>query len=431
MEATINKNKVKQYTSYKSSGEDWIGNVPEHWEVVKLKRLFREKKKSINVDLPCGSISFGKVVYKDDEKIPEATKRSYQVLSKGEFLINPLNLNYDLISLRIGLSEIDVVVSSGYIILNSAVELNKSYYKWLLHRYDVEHMKTMGSGVRQTISFTHIADSLLIFPPLVEQNAIAEFLDKKTTLIDQAVSIKEKQIDLLKERKQILIQKVVTKGLNSNVKLKDIGLEWTGKIPEHWEVQKLKFVANVVLGKMLCNEDKGNYQLKPYLKSKNIQWLNVDITSVDEMWFSKKEMEEYRLQKGDLVLSEGGEVGKTCIWNNELEECYIQNSAHKVTFKNGNNQEYFLFQFFIAGKLGLFEKIVNRVSIGHLTKDKLINVKIIIPPIDEQIAIKNWINKLDTKIDECIALKEYEIGKLKEYKSTLINSAVTGKIKVY
>ena len=124
---------MKKYQSYKPSGVDWIGDIPVHWENRKFRFLFNEKKSVSNLSLNCGSISFGKVVYKDDEKVPEATKRSYQVLSKGDFLINPLNLNYDLISLRIALSDKDVVVSSGYIILNNNLKLNKEYYKWLLH----------------------------------------------------------------------------------------------------------------------------------------------------------------------------------------------------------------------------------------------------------------------------------------------------------
>src|SRR5690606_8601522 len=152
-----------------------------------------------------GSISFGKVVYKDDENIPESTKKSYQVLSKGEFLINPLNLNYDLISLRIALSDKDVVVSSGYIVINNVIALNKHYYKWLLHIFDIAYMKTLGSGVRQTLSFTHIANSKIVFPPLFEQQAIANFLDDKCSKIDAAVEIKQKQITLLKERRQIAI----------------------------------------------------------------------------------------------------------------------------------------------------------------------------------------------------------------------------------
>ncbi|TWU94414.1 restriction endonuclease subunit S, partial [Haemophilus influenzae] len=108
---------MRRYERYKDSGVDWLGEVPSHWELKRLKQLFVEKKHKQSLSLNCGAISFGKVIEKSDDKVTEATKRSYQEVLKGEFLINPLNLNYDLISLRIALSEIDVVVSAGYIVL--------------------------------------------------------------------------------------------------------------------------------------------------------------------------------------------------------------------------------------------------------------------------------------------------------------------------
>ena len=163
----------------------------------KFKRLFKEKKKVINASLSSGSISFGEVVYKDDDKITEATKQSYQALSEGEFLLNPLNMNYDLKSLRIGLSTINVVVSSGYIILQSKNGLDKSYYRWLLRIYDIVFMKTLGAGVRQTINFNDLADTHLVLPPLPEQTAIAAFLDDKTAKIDQTIAIRQKEIEQL------------------------------------------------------------------------------------------------------------------------------------------------------------------------------------------------------------------------------------------
>lgn len=192
----------------------------------------------------------------------------------------------------------------------------------------------------------------------------------------------------------------------------------------------MKYVADVVLGKMLCNEDKGGYCKKPYLKSKNIQWLKVDISEVDEMWFSEPELETYRLKKGDLVLSEGGEVGKTCIWNDELEECYIQNSAHKVTIRDGNLNNFFLYLFNTYGKKGGFDSIVNRVSIAHLTKDKLINVKCVVPPPSEQHQIVSYIESETATITTTIATIEKEIALVEEYKTALIAEAVTGKIDV-
>ncbi|EIC28552.1 MULTISPECIES: restriction endonuclease subunit S [Methylomicrobium] len=206
---------------------------------------------------------------------------------------------------------------------------------------------------------------------------------------------------------------------------KDSGVEWLGEIPAYWNIKRLKYEANVVLGKMLCTENKGNYQLKPYLKSKNIQWLNVDISSTDEMWFSPSEIELYRLMHGDLILSEGGEVGKTCIWNNELDECYIQNSAHKITFSKENNSRFFLYLFFITGKIGLFDSIVNRVSIAHLTKEKLTNIHFLFPPLFEQTAIAAFLDCKTAQIDQAVAIKEQQIALLKERKQILIQNAVT------
>jgi type I restriction enzyme S subunit len=194
----------------KNSGVEWIGEIPKHWEVIKFKHLFYEKKKTHDISLNCGSISFGKVVEKDDEKIPVSTKASYQVLNKGEFLINPLNLNYDLKSLRIGLSDLDVVVSSGYIIIKNREIMNKTYFNWLLHRYDIVFMKTLGAGVRQTLNYRDIGETLLVNPPIEEQEKIAEYIEAQTAKIDKAIELQQNYIAKLKEYKASLIDSVVT-----------------------------------------------------------------------------------------------------------------------------------------------------------------------------------------------------------------------------
>jgi len=117
-----------RYPSYKDSGESWVGEIPSHWETRKLKQLFCEKKHTSNLSLNCGAISFGKVVEKDDDSVPLSTKKSYQEVLSGEFLVNPLNLNYDLKSLRIALSDINVVVSAGYIVLKSYRDINRVFF---------------------------------------------------------------------------------------------------------------------------------------------------------------------------------------------------------------------------------------------------------------------------------------------------------------
>lgn len=195
---------------FKESGVEWIGKIPKHWEVIKFKHLFYEKKKTHNINLNCGSISFGKVVEKNDEKIPASTKASYQVLNKNEFLINPLNLNYDLKSLRIGLSGLDVVVSSGYIIVNNKQDMDKNYFNWLLHRYDISFMKTLGAGVRQTLNYNDIGETLLVNPPIEEQSKIAKHIETQITKIENAIELQQNYIAKLKEYKATLIDSVVT-----------------------------------------------------------------------------------------------------------------------------------------------------------------------------------------------------------------------------
>jgi type I restriction modification DNA specificity domain protein len=201
----LNKN-----AKFKNSGVEWLGKIPSHWEVVKFKHLFYEKRKIYDINLNCGSISFGKIVEKDDDRIPLSTKASYQVLNKGEFLINPLNLNYDLKSLRIGLSELDVVVSSGYIVIKNKVDINKKYFNWLLHIYDILFMKTLGAGVRQTLNFNDIGKTLLVLPPKDEQEKIVEYIENKISKIDKLLNLEQECIKSLKEYKASLIDSVVT-----------------------------------------------------------------------------------------------------------------------------------------------------------------------------------------------------------------------------
>jgi len=208
-------------------------------------------------------------------------------------------------------------------------------------------------------------------------------------------------------------------------KYKDSGIEWLGEIPEHWEVKRLKDLAKVVLGKMLQNNDSGSDSLKPYLRSLNVQWEKTNVSDVKEMWFSDYEMAQYRLREYDIVVSEGGEIGRAAIWKNELGECYIQNSVHKVTCLSPMNHHYLLYQFVHAGNKGHFDKIVNRVSIAHLTREKLVAVHFVKPPKKEQNEIADYLNKKLAKLDKLIKNKEDQIEKLKAAKEILISKATT------
>lgn len=237
---------MKGFSQYQKTDIGWFGDVPSHWSMNKFKYLLREKPKTQNIELPCGSLSFGNVVYKDSEKLTEEAKLAYQEVLTGEFLVNPLNLNYDLKSLRTALSEVDVIVSSGYIVLQSENVVDKQYLKWLLFVFDIHHMKTLGAGIRQTITFKDIGNCSIYLPSREEQDAIATFLNRETSRIDSLIAEKLAFVSLLKEKRQALISHVTTKGLNPNVKMKDSGIEWIGDVPEHWSLARIKHASSFI-----------------------------------------------------------------------------------------------------------------------------------------------------------------------------------------
>ncbi|TRW48063.1 restriction endonuclease subunit S [Aliidiomarina halalkaliphila] len=409
-----------KYESYSDSGEDWIGEIPYHWETVRLKHLFREKKHRPNMSLNCGAISFGEVVTKDDDKVLEATKASYQEVLSGEFLINPLNLNYDLISLRIALSKVDVVVSAGYIVIKEKEPIIKEYFKYLLHRYDVAYMKLLGSGVRQTISFNHIANSLLLSPPMEEQTLIAKFLDQKTAQIDEAITIKEQQIKLLQERKQIIIQKAVTQGLDPNVPMKDSGVDWIGEIPAHWEISLAKHVLRKLNRPRYKN---GNTVIcSNHGCSKLLGDVNQGLVSLTQ--------HDYQgVNKGDLLVHGMDAWHGAIAMSEHTGDC--TSVVHVCdTFQNKSYIAYFLKMLAIMNVYKVISNGVRGNTSDFRSWSKFGDIQIILPPLIEQNAVVELLDEQMQKTDRSIELLNQQIEKLKEYKTTLINSAVTGKIKI-
>jgi type I restriction enzyme S subunit len=421
----INIAEMPKYQTYKDSTEGWIGDVPEHWDIRKLKHLFYEKKHRPNMSLNSGAISFGKVVTKDDEKILLSTKASYQEVLSGEFLINPLNLNYDLISLRIALSEIDVVVSAGYIVIKEKEELQKQYFKYLLHRYDVAYMKLLGSGVRQTISFNHIANSLLVFPPLEEQSLIANYLEKKTAQVDDAIGIKEQQISLLKERKQIIIQQAVTQGLDPNVPMKDSGVDWIGKIPEHWEVRRAKYIFKKENRLVRLEDDvvtcfrDGQVTLRTNRRTEGFT-------------FATKEHGYQGIRKGDLVIhAMDAFAGAIGVSDSDGKSSPVYSACTPVTGVEVNPKYYALYlrNLALGGFIESLAKGIRERSTDFRYKD-FSELFFPLPDIETQNKVVLEIEKSHQEIDGGISVLTQQIEKLKEYKTSLINSAVTGKIKI-
>ncbi|EAJ7103498.1 hypothetical protein YZ58_06445, partial [Campylobacter upsaliensis] len=407
--------------------------IPAHWEVKRLRHIFKEVsiKKCGNEQQLCATQSYGVIPkklysYKTVEVI-SGDLNSFKLVKKDNFVIS-------LRSFEGGIehSNYQGIISPAYTILEPQVEIYSFYFKFLFKSsFFISTLNIHKIGIRegQNISYASLQYTPIPLPPLQKQKEIAEFLDSKCEKIQNYIDKKQKLITLLQEKKQALINEAVTKGLNPNIEFKNSGIDYLGLIPHHWEVKKLKYVGKVVLGKMLCNEHQKGYSHCYYLKSKNLQWLNVEVSQIEKMWFSEYEKSLYRIKKDDLLVSEGGEVGKTCIWNNELAECYIQNSVHKITLNKFNNAKFFLYLFFTYGKLGVFDSVVSRVSIAHLVLEKLVNVDMVVPPLQEQKQIANFLDEKCEKINSAIEKTKRQITLIKEYKNTLINEAVCGRIR--
>ncbi|EAK4279668.1 hypothetical protein C0861_04155 [Campylobacter upsaliensis] len=424
--------------SYKPSGIKWLGEIPQSWEIKPLQAIFNQRNEQNN-NLEFQTIlslvkDVGVIPYEEKGNVGNKAKddlQGYKIARVNDLVLNKMNAVIG----SLGVSKYNGLVSPIYLVLYIAnPNYLITYYSYLFQIKSVQKfLRKFAYGImeiRESIDYLEFKKMFLPLPPLQEQKEIAEFLDKKCEKIQNYIDKKQKLITLLQEKKQALINEVVTKGLNPNIEFKNSGIEYLGLIPHHWEVKKLKYVGKVVLGKMLCNEHQKGYSHCYYLKSKNLQWLNVEVSQIEKMWFSEYEKSLYRIKKDDLLVSEGGEVGKTCIWNNELAECYIQNSVHKITLNKFNNAKFFLYLFFTYGKLGVFDSVVSRVSIAHLVLEKLVNVDMVVPPLQEQKEIAEFLDKKCEKINSAIEKTKKQIELVKEYKNTLINEAVCGRINL-
>ena len=271
---------MKKYDNYKDSGIEWLGEIPSNWKVTKLKFIgdaiggltyspndVVENESEGKLVLRSSNIQDGKLSLKDNVYVNLDISEKL-TLKKGDILICSRNGSQHLIGKNICIDERTEGNTFGAFMMI----FRSKYFSFLNHFFN-SPIFTSQSGLFLTATINQLTSSTLnnfyiaIPDSISEQTAIANYLDHKTAQIDTLIAKKEQFISLLQEERTAVINQAVTKGLDPNVKMKDSGIEWLGEIPEHWEVKKLKYFANVVLGKMLTTEDKGDYHLKPYLRA--------------------------------------------------------------------------------------------------------------------------------------------------------------------
>ena len=209
-------------------------------------------------------------------------------------------------------------------------------------------------------------------------------------------------------------------------KYKPSGVEWLGDVPEGWEVTALKRGYAVTLGKMLQPEQRDPTDtLLPYLRAANIQWNGVEASDIKEMWLSPRDRDQLRLIKGDLLISEGGDVGRSCVWQDELEECYFQNSVNRVRARRGNSNLYLYYWMSVIKDKGYVDVLCNKSTIAHFTAEKVAAVPVPFPPLPEQTAIAEFLDRETAKIDGLVAEQRRLMELLQEKRQAVISHAVT------
>ncbi|MGK0476323.1 MAG: type I restriction enzyme S subunit [Oleispira sp.] len=432
---------IPKYQAYKESGVDWLGTIPCGWDIRRIKFIFSEiNERSKNGSEELLSVSQYTGVTRKSDKLAEndlltnaETLEGYKKVIQGELVSNiMLAWNGSL-----GFSPFDGIVSPAYSVYRLLGENIQRYFHYLLRTevYKAEY-KRRSTGViesRLRLYTDDFFDIRCLLPPVEEQVVIANFLDQKTAQIDEAIAIKEKQITLLKERKQIIIQKAVTQGLDPNVPMKDSGVEWIGQIPEHWDVVKLKLLANKIVDGAHFTPtyvDKG----VPFLRVTDLSKMKDGLINWDNVRFipEKEHKELIKRAKGeigDVLISKNGTIGLTKVIDWDKQFSFFV-SLCLIKLKAAISPHYFT-SFFNSPIVDMqIAYGSSRTSVTNLHLEKIKELLVVLPPLNEQLAIDDYISSISIGLDQAIDTQINQIENLKEYKVTLINSAVTGKIKV-
>lgn len=283
---------------------------------------------------------------------------------------------------------------------------------------------------RYGLSQDAIGDLPFNFPPEKERNGIANAVDRETTRIDAMITKKTRFIELLKEKRQALITHAVTKGLNPDATMRESGVEWIGNVPEHLAVCKLSYRYSVELGKMLDEKRITGDHPVPYLRNKDVQWGEIKITDLPVMDISPDEIERYTIKNGDLLVCEGGDVGRAAIWRGDNNAIGYQKALHRLrsVSPDKDSVEFFAYVLGAAKRNGVFEESDTKSTISHLPAEKFREYRFAFPPLTEQAEIVASLNRDTARIDLLTEKTQRSIDLLKERRAAFITAAVTGQI---
>ncbi len=427
----------------KDSGIEWIGKIPEGWEVDKTKHFYTNHKDiagNRSEEFERLALTLNGVIKrpKDDSTglQPEAFN-GYQILRSGELVFKLIDLE-NISTSRVGYSPFTGIVSSAYIILQPS-EAEESLYGvyYFLSMWQREIFNHMGDdGVRSSLNASDLLNIPYLWVPKDEKARIVSFLDAECERIDVTIEQTRASIEEYKKLKQSVITQAVTKGIRPGRKMKDSGVEWIGEIPEDWAVAKLKYFSSIrsgiTLGKTYSRDTK--LVEYPYLRVANVQGSYTDLTDVASILVTEEEAEKYRLHDGELLMTEGGDrdkLGRGTVWHAEIDPCLHQNHIFALKTNDDLSAEYV--SFLSASLVGrdYFDVTANQsVHLASTNSTTIMNFTIPVPSIEEQHEIVSYLTAKIADLEKLIANKQTLMSYLESYKKSLIFEYVTGKKEV-
>lgn len=433
---------LKPYPSYKDSGVKWLGDVPDHWEVRRLKHAFCRIVGGSTPSSAEQAYWDGEIVWVTPVDVSRAEwlmNSSRKITCEGRAACSAELVPSGSIIVtsrapvgNAAIAAVDLCTNQGCKALIPQVKVIEARFGFAVVQVLKSELRSLATGTTFTeISTAKMGTVSIAVPSIAEQAVIIRFLDYMDRRIRRYIRAKQKLIALLNEQKQAIIQRVVTRGLDPDVRLKSSGVEWLGDVPEHWEVAALRLRYSQCLGKMLDSKRISGAYLFPYLRNVDVQWDWINTESLQEMDIAPHEYERYTLRLGDLLVCEGGEVGRSAIWNGELSSCGFQKALHRLRPVSSERDlpRFLLYALRVASKAGAFND-GHQSTIAHLTGDKLRSHRFAFPPRAEQAAIVECLDHETSCLDRAIAVTNREIDLLREYRTRLIADVVMGKVDV-
>jgi restriction endonuclease S subunit len=431
---------MKGYKKYKKVNIDWVDSIPVNWHECKLKFIAEIVTGNTPPTADRENYEGGEFLWIKPSEINEfiPTNDSKEKLTKVGVkkarILPPLSALVNGIG-RIGEFGYSEKEASTNQQINSLVfnnKVNKKFGLYLTFALKDEFLKNSEKVVVPILNKSKMSSIKHPLPPLPEQKNIVAFLDYKTERIDQLIKFKEEKIELLKQKRTALINEAVTKGINPNVALKDSGIEWIGEIPEHWETAKLKFVSEKITdgthySPKLIDEGKYYVTVTNITKENDIDFKTCGKISLSD--FDSLVESGCRPEIGDVLLTKDGTIGRGLVVE-KINDFVILSSIGLIRMKATMNSHFGL--YYLLSELNINQMLSNirGAALTRLTITLISNLFIIIPPLEEQIQIVNYLNQHTQEIDALVKLEEEKMAALKDYRLALISEAVTGKIDV-